>query len=70
MALDMPYDTKITTLHKLADIPTIEEFIEKNADRFYSNASSNDNDLIRPLGNYTNLTLPFRLKHSLPRKMS
>lgn len=69
MALNKPYYTRVTELHELAKIPTVEEFFRKNADKFYENVKHNDNPLISALGDYADEPLPFRLKHKLPRPL-
>jgi hypothetical protein len=68
MALNAPYCTRISELHKNASIPTINEFINKLTDRFYLRSSTSENILINRLGNYNNSTLNFRVKHKLPKK--
>lgn len=35
MALNKPYYIKITELHDIAGIPTVDEFFRKNAENFY-----------------------------------
>lgn len=67
MALNAPYYTRTAKLHEEAKVPMIAEFIQKNSDKFYDKASEHENVLIKPLGNYTAATLPFRVKHKLPR---
>lgn len=67
MALNASYFTKTTDLHKEAGIPTIDEFISKNSEKFYTKARDNKNELIKSLGTYADHPLPFRVKHKLPR---
>lgn len=67
MALSAPYDTRISYLHEKSKIPTIREFVSKNADKFYEKVKCNENPLIKPLGDYTANSLTFRVKHKLPR---
>jgi hypothetical protein len=67
MVLNAPFRTRIQTLHKKANIPTIHEFITKLTDKFYTRASGSTNRLVKRLGDYSQRTLPQRLKHKLPR---
>jgi hypothetical protein len=67
MVLNAPFRTRIKTLHKKANLPTINEFITKLTERFYVRASGSTNRLVRRLGDYSQRTLPHRLKHKLPR---
>jgi endonuclease/exonuclease/phosphatase family metal-dependent hydrolase len=67
MILSAPYDSRITKLHAELKIPTIEEFVAKCAKTFYEKTTEHENDLIRPLGNYSADSLSFRLIHNLPR---
>lgn len=67
MVLSKPFYTRTTELHEQARIPTIRDFVLKNTDRFYLNTLTHDNQLVKPLGNYTIDSLPFRLKHRLPK---
>ena len=67
MALNQPYFTRVTELHEESRTPTIEFFINKNAKEFYETTASHDNPFIKPLGDYSPETLPFRIKHRLPR---
>jgi hypothetical protein len=67
MVLNAPFRTRIQTLHKKASMPTISEFITKLTERFYVRASGSTNRLVKRLGDYSQRTLPHRLKHKLPR---
>jgi exonuclease III len=67
MVLNAPFRTRIQTLHKKANIPTISEFITKLTEKFYVRASGSTNRLVKRLGDYSQRTLPQRLKHKLPR---
>ena len=69
MALSSHYYTRITDLHDQAMIPTIEEFIQNNADRFYDKVIDHENVLINSLGDYTVDSLPYKLVHKMPRKL-
>lgn len=69
MALNVPYYSRNADNHQSAAIPTIEEFIQKNADRFYDKLKSHNNDLINKLGDYNINSLPFKLVHKLPKKI-
>lgn len=65
MALNAPLFTSTSDLHKEAMIPTIEEFIQNNANRFYDKLSTHKNNLVSNLGNYSQNSLPFRLVHKM-----
>jgi hypothetical protein len=67
MVLNAPFRTRIQTLHKKTNMPTINEFITKLTDKFYIRASGSTNRLVKRLGDYSQRTLPQRLKHKLPR---
>jgi hypothetical protein len=67
MVLNAPFRTRIQTLHKKANMPTISEFITKLTEKFYVRASGSTNRLVKRLGDYSQRTLPQRLKHKLPR---
>jgi endonuclease/exonuclease/phosphatase family metal-dependent hydrolase len=67
MALNASIFTPISTLHAEANIPTIEEFIGKNAKKFYSVAETHKNKLVSSLGIYPENTLPFGVIHRLPK---
>ena len=69
MALSKPYATRISKLHKEAKIPTIREFVDKNTKKFYETTKSHDNPLVVTLGNYTAGSVPFRVKHKLPKSI-
>ena len=68
MILSAPYITKIAVLHEEANIPYIHEFIDKLTENFYKKAHCSKNKLIKKLGKYQYNSLPFRLKHRLPKK--
>ena len=68
MVLNAPYRTKISILHKLCNLPTISEFIDKLSENFYHQTSKSTNNLIKELGSYSYDSLPFRVKHKLPKK--
>jgi hypothetical protein len=67
MVLNAPFRTRIKTLHKKTNMPTISEFITKLTEKFYARASGSSNRLVKRLGDYSQRTLPQRLKHKLPR---
>jgi hypothetical protein len=69
MALNKPYGTRNCELHDEAKIPLIYDFIKKNADKFYAAIQNHSNELVQQLGNYSTETLPFRVKHRLPRAL-
>jgi hypothetical protein len=68
MVLNAPYRTRIASIHKKANMPTISEFITKLTEKFYVRASGSTNRLVKRLGDYSQRTLPQRLKHKLPRQ--
>jgi hypothetical protein len=67
MALSKPYGTSNADLHFEAKIPTVREFVDKNVEKFYSATKINENPLVNPLGDYTANSVPFKIKHKLPR---
>ena len=67
MALSKPYSTRVSKLHSEAKIPTIREFVDKNSNKFYECTKKHENPLISPLGCYTAGSVPFKIKHKLPR---
>jgi hypothetical protein len=69
MVLSLPYSTKISKLHSKADILYINEYINKLTDKFYVRSQLSNNCLIRKFGNYTTSSVPFRIKHRLPKKL-
>ena len=68
MVLNAPYITKITELHEKSNIPYMTEYIDKLTNSFYDKANISKNSLIKRLGKYSANTLPFRVKHKLPKK--
>lgn len=69
MALNAPYGTRNTSLYQEGKLPSIQEFVQRNAKNFYEKAKRHDNPLINPLGTYIHNPLPFRLRHKLPRSI-
>jgi hypothetical protein len=71
MVLSAPYRTKIETLHKDSGVSYLKERVEKLSTKFYDNLTNNPirNPLVRNLGNYSQNTLGFRIKHKLPKKI-
>ena len=67
MALSESIYTRTEDLHAMANIPTIHQFITKNADKFYELVRKHENSKINLLGNYKTDPLPYSLKHKLPR---
>lgn len=70
MVLNKEYGTRNTDLHDEAKIPTILEFIKKNADKFYEITKLSDNPLANLIGSYVDEQPPFRVKHRLPRPIA
>ena len=66
--LNAPYVTKITELHEKTKLPYMNEYIEKLANIFYTKSFKSKNILIQRLGNYSAGSLPFRIKHKLPKQ--
>ena len=66
MVLSAKYRTRTQLLHKKANIPTMEKFIEKLTESFYKKSAYSVNSLVKRLGVYSNRSLPSRLKHKLP----
>lgn len=69
MALDMPYYTRTSELHEDASIPYVRDFIAKNAEKFYETAHAHESELIKKIGAYSTESLPFRVKHKLPKAL-
>jgi hypothetical protein len=65
MALNAPYRTRISTLHRKTKIPTIKSFASKLTENFYKNSAKSFNPLVSRLGVYLPSALP--PKHRLPR---
>jgi hypothetical protein len=71
MILDIKWnDFKSTQdIHDSANIPLIRDFIVKISRNFYSKSLSHSNHLINKLGNYDTDSLPFPVKHRLPKPL-
>lgn len=67
MVFNLPRYTMITELHELAKIPTVEEFLNKLTNSFYTRSHEVANDFVNSLGVY-NLPRSLRIKHRLPVK--
>jgi hypothetical protein len=65
MALNAPYRTRISTLHRKTKIPMIKSFATKLTENFYKNTAKSFNPLVSRLGVYLPSALP--PKHRLPR---
>lgn len=50
MALNAPFRTRIATLHELANVPTVVEFVDKLTGNFLNGCEYSNNNLIRNLG--------------------
>lgn len=70
MALNKQWGTRNADLHDEAKIPTILEFIKKNADKFYEITKLSDNPLANHIGSYVDEQPPIRVKHRLPRPLA
>ena len=70
MILSAPYVTRIALLHEQTNLPYIDEFIEKLTENFYKKTQFSKNKLIKKLGKYNYNSLPFRLKHRLPKRLT
>jgi Reverse transcriptase (RNA-dependent DNA polymerase) len=70
MALSAPYRTRISSLHKSANISTVKEFVAKLTENFYKHSARSENKLVKRLGEYTSRSHFSRLKHKLPRPSS
>jgi hypothetical protein len=72
MILNVRWDDFKSTIdiHDSANIPLISNFIQKISDNFYSKSNSHHNSLIANLGNYDQDSLPFVVKHRLPKSIS
>ena len=69
MILSAPYYFRIDVMHEELKIPTIRQFVDKITDKFYTKCSFHQNSLVRSLGDYNQQSLPFRVKHAMPRKI-
>lgn len=70
MVLSAPFSTRITELHSKLNVPYLHEKIETLTLKFYNNLNNNvTNPLIKKLGKYTRDSVPFRIKHKLPKKI-
>ena len=67
MVTSSPFHTRITELHSKTKVPYVRDFVDKSTEKFYCSTKSHENDLIRNLGDYTTDSLPFRVKHKMPR---
>lgn len=70
MVLSAPYVTEISSLHEKTNLPYIDEFIDQLTENFYKKSQFSKNKLIKKLGKYKYNSLPFRLKHRLPKRLS
>lgn len=61
--------TRLTDLHKKADIPFIREHVDKLTVNFYSRCENHENSLVSNLGDYDAGSLNFKLKHRLPKPL-
>jgi len=63
--LNVPYDTRIKDLHTLAELESIDEIISRMLDSAYNH--DHDNPLVKEIGNYNILDLPFKIRCRLPK---
>ena len=63
--LNAPRDTRITTLHRKAKIPTIPEYIKESITRTYDN--THPNPLISRTGDYNVQSIPIKIRVRLPK---
>ena len=66
--LNKPRDTKITTLRKLAKIPTIKQYIKEFVSRTYN--LTHTNLLISSTRNYEVNEIPLKIKIRLPKHVT
>jgi hypothetical protein len=69
MAFNAPFRTRFTRLHKKANLPTIEKFIEKLTKSFYDKAEKSSNPLIKRLGEVERSSHLKKIKHRIPCKI-
>lgn len=71
MVLSAPYRTKIESLHEKSKVIYFKERIENLTSKFYDrlNNLNIQNPLVRKLGKYSRESIPFRVKHKLPKKV-
>ena len=50
---DAPRYTRISDLHKLANLPYIEELLDHHVQRMYNVISSHENPLVRSMGHFS-----------------
>lgn len=67
MAFNVPYVTSNKFLYDETNLPTIKDFIIKNAKNFYKKVDGHNNPLLSLLGAYSSNPLPFRLSQKLPK---
>ena len=65
--LNKPRDTRILTLHKIARIPTVQEYIRESISRAYN--YTHTNPLIAETGNYDINKIPLKIRVKLPKHM-
>ena len=66
MALNAPYRTRISSLHRRAHIPMIDKFIVKLTKSFYEKSKNSNNKLIQTLG-CRHKSISQKQKHKMPR---
>lgn len=62
--------TSTNELHDSCKLPLITDFIKLLTKRFYSRVVSLDNELYSTLGQYSQESLSFRVKHKLPKSFA
>lgn len=70
MALNAPYRTHISELHREAKMPMIDEFLKKLSNSFYEKAELSENPLIKRLGAIDRSSSFRKIKHRIPCKNS
>lgn len=69
MVLSASYYTRITDLQRETKMPTISNYVQKISVNFYKKASYHSNILIKRVGDYSEDSLPFRVKHRMPKRL-
>jgi hypothetical protein len=63
-----PIYTNLKKLHAIYNIPFVTDITNKLTSRFYERITNNHtNTLVKSLGDYNKMSIPFRYKHRLPK---
>lgn len=70
MTLNAPLRTRLTNLHKKANMPMLDEFIKKLTKSFYEKAEKFTNPLIKRMGAAERSSSFRKIKYRIPCKSS